>query len=93
LYNEAVCHIKVLNFLIIEKEAPPPPLPATMPPVLPFEEEVRQRAQQPRRTEKEFFIPRSNRILESNMDYRMSQQEEPEYQQVMEDEVSPVRYL
>lgn len=74
-----------------EKEPTAPPLPATMPPTLPFDQEVLQRAQQPRRTEKEFFIPRSSRILESNMEYRMAQKEEPEYQQVMEDEVSPVR--
>jgi len=44
-----------------------------------------QRSQQPRRTERDFFVPRSERILESNVDYRMSQPEEMEYQPVNEE--------
>lgn len=71
---------------IVEKE--PPPLPASMPPTLAFDQEVLQRSQQPRRTDRDFFVPRSERILESNVDYRMSQPEEPEYQPVTEDGVA-----
>lgn len=65
-----------------------------MPPTLPFDQEVLQRSQQPRRTDRDFFVPRSERILESNVDYRMSQPEEPEYQPIKEDGVAqPVSLL
>lgn len=65
-----------------------------MPPTLPFDQEVLQRSQQPRRTDRDFFVPRSERILESNVDYRMSQPEEPEYQPITEDGVAqPVSLL
>ena len=68
------------------KEPLPPPLPASKPPTLPFDQEVLQRSIAPRRTEKDFFIPRSNKILESNMDYRMAQPEETEYHPVTDEE-------
>ena len=75
-------------FPFTAKEPPPPPLPASKPPVLPFDQEVLQKSVAPRRTEKDFFIPRSNKILESNVDYRMAQPIETEYQPVAEEKVS-----
>ena len=75
-------------FLSTAKEPAPPPLPASKPPTLQFDQEVLQKSVAPRRTDKDFFIPRSNKILESNVDYRMAQPIETEYQPVAEGEVS-----
>ena len=80
--------VLILNIYFSAKEPPPPPLPASKPPTLPFDQEVLQKSVAPRRTEKDFFIPRSNKILESNVDYRMAQPVETEYQPVAEESVS-----